>query len=83
MMPKSPEPTAVGAVSSAVAVRVTHRRLADLTRRGGKTFNRIQQMTTIGHPDLVAAPVAATKLFTVGGGLSFAPLALPPMNNFG
>jgi hypothetical protein len=40
-------------------------------------------MTAIGHPNLVAAPVAATKLFTVGGGLSFAPLALPPMNNFG
>jgi len=40
-------------------------------------------MTTNGHPDPVAAPVAAAKLFTVGGGLSFAPLALPPMNNFG
>jgi hypothetical protein len=30
-----------------------------------------------------AAPVAAAKLFTVGGGLRFVPLALPPMNNFG
>ena len=36
-----------------------------------------------GHPDPVAAPVAAAKLFTVGSGLSFAPLASPPMNNFG
>jgi hypothetical protein len=52
---------------------------ADLARRGGKTFNRIQEMTTKGHPD----PVAAAKLFTVGSGLSFAPLASPPMNNFG
>jgi hypothetical protein len=40
-------------------------------------------MTTNGHPDPAAAPVAAAKLFTVGGGLRFAPLALPPMNNFG
>jgi hypothetical protein len=40
-------------------------------------------MTTNRHPDPAAAPVAAAKLFTVGGGLSFAPLALPPMNNFG
>jgi hypothetical protein len=56
---------------------------ADLARRGGKTFNWIQEMTTKGHPDPVAAPVAAAKLFTVGGGLSFAPLASPPMNNFG
>jgi hypothetical protein len=56
---------------------------ADLARRGGKTFNRIQEMTFHGHPDPVAAPVAAAKLFTVGSGLRFAPLALPPMNNFG
>jgi hypothetical protein len=56
---------------------------ADLARRGGKTFNRIQEMTTNGHPDPVAAPVAAAKLFTVVGGLRFAPLASPPMNNFG
>jgi hypothetical protein len=56
---------------------------ADLARRGGKTFNWIQEMTTKGHPDPVAAPGAAAKLFTVGGGLSLAPLALPPMNNFG
>jgi hypothetical protein len=56
---------------------------ADLARRGGKTFNWIQEMTTNGHPDPVAAPVAAAKLFTVGCGLEFAPLALPPMNNFG
>jgi len=40
-------------------------------------------MTTDGHPDPVAALVAAAKLFTVGGGLSFAPLAWPTMNNFG
>jgi hypothetical protein len=40
-------------------------------------------MTTNGHPESVTAPVAATKLFTGGGGLRFAPLALPPMNNFG
>jgi len=57
--------------------------LADLARRGGKTFNRIQEMTINGHPNSVAAPFAAAKLFTVGGGLKFAPLALPPMNNFG
>jgi hypothetical protein len=56
---------------------------ADLARRGGKTVNRIQEMTTHCHPDPVAAPVAAAKLFTVGSGLSFAPLASPPMNNFG
>jgi len=56
---------------------------ADLARRGGKTFNWIQEMTTNGHPDPAAAPVAAAKLFTVGRGLSFAPLASPPMNNFG
>jgi len=40
-------------------------------------------MTAIGHPDPVAAPVAATKLFTVGRGQGFAALALPTMNNFG
>jgi hypothetical protein len=40
-------------------------------------------MTTNSHPDPVAAPVAAAKLFTVGGGLRFAPLALPTMENFG
>jgi hypothetical protein len=40
-------------------------------------------MTTHCHPDPVAAPVAAAKLFTAGCGLSFAPLASPPMNNFG
>jgi hypothetical protein len=40
-------------------------------------------MTINGHPNSVAAPFAAAKLFTVGGGLKFAPLALPPMNNFG
>jgi hypothetical protein len=40
-------------------------------------------MTTNRHPDPVVAPVAAAKLFTVGCGLSFAPLASPPMNNFG
>jgi hypothetical protein len=38
---------------------------ADLARRGGKTFNRIQEMTINGHPNSVAAPVAAAKLFTV------------------
>jgi len=38
-----------------------------------------------GHPDPVAPTpgVGAAKLFTVGGGLRFAPLAWPPMNNFG
>jgi hypothetical protein len=40
-------------------------------------------MTTNGHPVFVAAPVTAAKLFTVGGGLRSAPLALPSMNNFG
>ena len=38
--------------------------LADLTRRGGKTVCRIQEMTTNGHPNPVAGPVAAAKLFT-------------------
>jgi peptidase E len=56
---------------------------ADLARRGGKTFNRIQEMTTNGHPNPVAAPVAAAKLFTGGAaGASLRPAA-PPMNNFG
>jgi hypothetical protein len=40
-------------------------------------------MTTNGHPNPVVAPVAAAKLFTGGSGLRFAPLAWPPMNNFG
>jgi len=40
-------------------------------------------MTINSHPAPVATPFAATKLFAVGGGLRFAPLALPPMNNFG
>ncbi len=48
-----------------------------------KPFNRIQEMTIHSHPAPVVAPVAAAKLFTVGGGLSFAPRASPPMNNFG
>ncbi|MFZ0828200.1 MAG: hypothetical protein WAO02_12325 [Verrucomicrobiia bacterium] len=40
-------------------------------------------MTTYGHPDPLAAPVAAAKLFTVGtAGASLRPAA-PPMNNFG
>jgi len=40
-------------------------------------------MTFIGHPDSVATPVAATKLFTAGCGQGFAALAWPAMNNFG
>jgi hypothetical protein len=58
---------------------------ADLTRRGGKTLNRIQQMTVQSHPDpaVPTSDVGAAKLFTVGCGHEFAALALPPMNNFG
>jgi hypothetical protein len=57
--------------------------LADLSRRGGKTDHRIQEMKPAGHSDPIAANAAATKLFTVGCGRVPVPTALPPMNNFG
>jgi hypothetical protein len=40
-------------------------------------------MTVQRHPESVAAPVAAAKLFTGGSGGGNAAPAVPPMNNFG
>jgi len=40
-------------------------------------------MIVNNHPDPVAAPVAAAKLFTVGAAGDSRLPAAPPMNNFG
>jgi hypothetical protein len=40
-------------------------------------------MTTIGQPDLAAAPGAAAKLFTDGAAGATLRPAAPSMNNFG